>query len=84
MSLYWELFSHCWVSSEGKSEAYNMANRSTDSTKGISRFMDLNPAIGKHFDKVDKANRGDDDVRFAQFCLLKILGAPVIAITLSI
>ena len=39
-----------------------MANRSTDSTKGISRFMDLNPAIGKHFDKVDKADRGDDDV----------------------
>ena len=55
---YWEEFSHAWMSSEGKAEAFNMSHRKRDSTRGITRFLIMNPSVGKHFDKV--ANEGDD------------------------
>ena len=61
MSGYWQHFCHCWVSCEGECEAYNLSHRSTDSTKGISRFLDFNPGVGKHFNKVTKREEEEDN-----------------------
>ena len=61
ISGYWEHFSHCWVSCEGEVEAYNLSHQSTDSTKGISRFLDLNPSVGKHFKTVARREEEEDE-----------------------
>lgn len=50
---YWEEFCHGWLSCEGKCEAYNMAHSILETTKSIERFLTLNKAVGKHFDKVN-------------------------------
>ena len=58
---YWEEFSHGWLSSEGKCEAYNMAHRKLETTKAIQRFLLMNKSVGKHFDKVEVRVEGCDE-----------------------
>ena len=56
ISGYWEEFSHGWLSSEGKCEAYNQSHKETEMTKSIKRFLIFHKNIGKHFDKAEAAS----------------------------
>ena len=51
---YWQEFSHGWLSSEGKCEAFNQSHKKTEMTKSIKRFLKYHKNIGKHFDKVEE------------------------------
>ena len=63
VSGYWEEFSHGWLTSETKCEAYNMSHIKTEHVKSIERFMAMNPSKGNHFNKVKvlDAHESEDD-----------------------
>ena len=61
VSGYWEEFSHGWLSSETKCEAYNMSHKDTERVKNIERFLEMNPTTAKHFDKQDANNPAFSD-----------------------
>ena len=63
VSGYWEEFSHGWLTSETKCEAYNMSHNKTEHVKSIERFMAMNPSKGNHFNKVKvvEAQESEDD-----------------------
>jgi hypothetical protein len=42
---------HSWMSMEGQAESYNDLWWDSHKVEMIRRFLDRNPAIGKHFDK---------------------------------
>ena len=43
---------HVWMSMEGQAESYNQTWLGSKKVGFIKKFLDLNPAVGRHFDKM--------------------------------
>lgn len=57
---HWAEKQHCWMSAEGKSEAYNETFRNTEGITNIQQFLLFNTKVGGHFKKLQKNVEEDD------------------------
>ena len=55
---------HCFMSFEGQAESYNDLWWNTHKVNIIQKFISMNPAVGKHFDReiVNREEEDDDGV----------------------